>query len=70
LTIKDSLSALPIFLNVQKVNTQVVLKWAGAAFHLQSAPAVTGTFSIISGATGSYTKNSTGPRRYFGLISH
>src|SRR5882724_9729009 len=38
-----------------------------AGFNLQSAPAVTGTFTNLSGATSPYTNVTTGPQQFFRL---
>jgi hypothetical protein len=51
------------------MSNQVVLTWTNAAFSLQSAPAITGTFTDISGATSPYTNPVSGVQQYFRLIS-
>ena len=45
----------------------VVLSWTNAAFGLQSAPAVTGTFTDIPGASSPFTNSITGGQRFFRL---
>ncbi len=61
---------LPIPLNLQKVGGQVVLTWTNAAFNLQSAPVVTGTYTNIPGATSPTTNPVTGPQQFFRLRSN
>jgi hypothetical protein len=39
-----------------------------AAFHLQCAPAISGPFANIPGATSPYTNPITGDRQFFGLL--
>jgi hypothetical protein len=54
-------------LTTQWANNSLVLSWANATFHLQSAPAVTGTFTNVPGATSPYTNPAAGRQRYFRL---
>jgi hypothetical protein len=54
-------------LTMQWANNSLVLSWANATFHLQSAPAVTGTFTNVPGATSPYTNPAAGRQRYFRL---
>jgi hypothetical protein len=55
-------------LTIQVVGSDVVLSWTQAAFNLQAAPAVTGTYTNIPGAASpSYTTPITGEQRYFRL---
>jgi hypothetical protein len=50
---------------------QPVVTWTNANFSIQSAPAVTGTYTNISGATNSpYTNPITGSQKFFRLISN
>jgi hypothetical protein len=49
------------------MTNQLVLTWANPAFSLQSAPAVTGTFTNIPGATSPSTNLIAGSERYFRL---
>jgi len=56
-------------LNFQKLNNQLVLSWTNAGFTLQSAPAVTGTFTNLPTATSPYTNALTGPQQFFRLRS-
>ena len=49
-TIKYSSSA-PVHLDFQRLNHQLVLSWLNPGFGLQSAPAISGTFTNIPGAT-------------------
>jgi hypothetical protein len=69
-TIKYQVSQSPIPLFLQKMNNQMVLSWSNAAFSLQSAPTVNGTFTNLTGATSPYTNLITGTQRYFRLISN
>jgi hypothetical protein len=64
-TVKYSLIPPPI--HFQRVSSQFVLSWTTPAFSLQSAPAVTGIFTNIPGATSPYTNLITGQQRYFRL---
>src|SRR5439155_9997109 len=66
-TIKYSSSVPPPRLDFQLLSNQLVLSWTNVGFNLQSAPAIPGTFSNISGATSPYTSALTGPHQYFDL---
>src|SRR5262249_4022969 len=69
-TIKYS-SSIPLpRLDFQKQNSQLVLNWTNANFILQSAPALTGTFTNIPAATSPFTNSLTGPQQFFRLISN
>jgi len=59
-----------IGLTFEKLNNQLVLTWTNAGFALQSAPALTTTFTNIPGATSPYTNALTAPRQFFRLISN
>jgi hypothetical protein len=65
-TIKYSSSIMP-YLDIQRFNDQVVLKWTGGAFSLQSAAAIDSTFTNIPGATSPYTNPIVGPQQFFRL---
>jgi hypothetical protein len=68
-TIKYS-SSIPLpRVDFQKLNNQLVLSWTNAAFNLQSAPALTATFTNIPAATSPYTNSLTGPQQFFRLRS-
>jgi uncharacterized repeat protein (TIGR03803 family) len=56
-------------LNIQGIASQVVLSWANSGFTLQSAPAVSGTYIAIKGATSPYTNAITGSELFFRLTS-
>jgi hypothetical protein len=43
------------------------LNWTNAGFSLQSAPAVTGTFTNIHGATSPYTNPAPRAQQFFRL---
>jgi hypothetical protein len=67
-TIKYASSiTLPIRLDFQKLNDQLILSWTNAAFKLQVAPAVSDTYSNIAGATSPYTNSLTGLQQFFRL---
>ena len=68
-TIKYSI-VQPIPLEFQKMNNQLMLSWTNAAFGLQSAPAITGTFTNVPGATSPYTNPISGSQQFFRLISN
>ena len=69
-TIKYSSSIPPVHLDFQTMNNQLVLIWTNANFGLQSAPAVTETFTNIPSATSPYTNVMTGAQQFFRLISN
>ena len=54
-------------LEIQKINNQAVLTWAGPGFGLQSGPFVTGTYTNIPAATSPYTNPITGSQKFFRL---
>ncbi len=60
----------PIPLNFQRNGNSLVLSWANPAFLLQSAPAATGSYSTIPGATNPYTNSIVGIPRFFRLKSN
>ena len=57
----------PIPLTIQSAGNAVVLSWTNSAFNLQSAPAVTGTYISIPGATTPYTNHISGAQQFFRL---
>ena len=65
---KIDLSA-PIPLAIQSLGSSVVLSWTNPLFALQAAPAITGSFTNIPGATSPYTNAMTGSQQYFRLAS-
>jgi len=67
--IKYSSSVPPPRLDFQKLNNELVLSWTNAGFNLQSAPAVTGTFTNLPGATSPYTNPLTAPQQFFRLAA-
>jgi hypothetical protein len=70
-TIKYSSSVSPpVHLDFQPLNNQLVLSWTNAGFNLQTAPALTGPFSNLPGATSPYTNVTTGAQQFFRLISN
>jgi len=69
-TIKYS-SSIPLpRLDFQDLNNQLVLSWTNAGFNLQSAPALSGTFTNIVGASSPYTNVTTRAQQFFRLISN
>jgi uncharacterized repeat protein (TIGR03803 family) len=58
---------LLIPLTIQSLGNAVVLSWTDPAFALQAAPAVTGVYTNIQGATISYTNPTAGAQRFFRL---
>jgi hypothetical protein len=70
-TIKYSSSVPPpVHLDFQKLSNQLVLSWTNAGFNLQSAPAVTGTFTNLLGVTSRYTNPLSGGQQFFRLIGN
>lgn len=57
----------PIPLNIQPVGTDVTLTWTNAAFSLQAAPTMIGTYTNIPGATSPYTTPISDDQRCFRL---
>ena len=58
----------PIPLSIKPIGNKVVLTWTNAAFSLQSATNVTGSYTTITGSTSPYTNVISGARTYFRLI--
>jgi hypothetical protein len=56
-----------VLLNPQRLNSQLVLTWTNAGFSLQTAPALTATFTNLPGATSPYTNPATAPQQFFRL---
>ena len=50
--------------------SRLVLSWTNAGFSLQTAPAVTGPFTNLPGATSPYTNALSAPQRFFRLIGN
>jgi hypothetical protein len=48
----------------------LVLSWTNAAFGLQSAPTINGTFTNVPGATSPYTNPIVDLQQFFRLISN
>ena len=63
-------SQSPGILTCQHLSNAVVVSWTNSACILQVAPAVTGIYTNVAGATSPYTNNPTGPRKFFRLISN
>ena len=60
----------PIPLNIQRSGSGVILSWSDTAFALQSAPAATGTFTNIPGATSPHTNSVNTTQQFFRLIAN
>jgi uncharacterized repeat protein (TIGR03803 family) len=56
-------------LNIQRIGSKVVLSWANSGFTLQSARAVLGLYSAITGATSPCTNAITESEEFFRLTS-
>lgn len=65
-TIKYSSSVRPS-LHIARIDNQIVLNWTNADFTLQTAPAVSGAFTNIPGATSPYTNPADLSQQYFQL---
>ncbi len=63
-------SSVRAFLSAQKLNDNLVLTWTNAGFNLQAAPAPTGNFTNILGATSPYTNSVHGSQCFFRLIAN
>lgn len=67
-TIKYYVPPLPVLL-VQKLGDRIVLSWTNAAFGLQVAPTLPGSFANVPAATSPYTNPIVGGGQFFRLIS-
>ena len=63
-------AVLPIPLAFQMSGTNLVLSWGNAAFSLQSAPLVTGTYTNVPGATSPFTNQINGAQLILSVIVH
>jgi uncharacterized repeat protein (TIGR03803 family) len=54
-------------LHAQSISNVVVLSWTSSLFSLQAAPAPTGVYTNILGATNPYTNTMTAPQMFFRL---
>jgi trimeric autotransporter adhesin len=57
----------PIPLHIRLDGTNAVMTWSNAAFSLQAAPSVTGSYTNVPGATNPHTHPIAGPQKYFRL---
>jgi uncharacterized repeat protein (TIGR03803 family) len=62
-----SSASSPIPIRIQSGGNSSILSWTNSAFTLQSAPAVTGTYTNIPGATSPYTNPITGTQKFYRL---
>jgi len=60
---------IPITLFYHKTASAIILSWNDPSFLLQIAPAVTGTYTNIPGATTPYTNTLAGPQKFFRLLA-
>jgi subtilase family serine protease len=60
---------VPIVLNIQLTSNGVVLTWSDPSFSLYTAPTLTNTFTIITGATSPYTNTATSTQMFFRLVA-
>lgn len=59
--------AAPLVLTATRQGNQLILSWSDARAVLQSAPAVTGPYTDVPGASSPYTVPLTGSQQYFRL---
>ena len=64
------LATAPIPLNIQLMGGNAILDWSDPSFSLQSAPAVTGVYTNVSGASSPYTNAATSPQQFFRLLGN
>jgi len=57
----------PVPLDLKRAGNNVVLSWPNASFSLQAAPAATGLYTNVPGATSPYTNPITGRATFFRL---
>lgn len=57
-------------LNIQLLTGKAVVTWTNSAYGLQSAPAVTGTYTNIPGATSPYTNTIPVSQQFFRLVGN
>jgi uncharacterized repeat protein (TIGR03803 family) len=63
-------SSAPVPLNFQLSSTNLILNWSSAAFNLQSATNVNGTYTNVPGAASPFTNPIVGNHRFFRLIGN
>jgi hypothetical protein len=56
-----------VILRAQWLSQRLVLSWTNAGFNLQSAAAITSTFTNVPGATSPYTNASVVAQQFFRL---
>ena len=61
-----TVSSIPLY--IQLIGTNAVLTWSSSAFALQSAPAVNGTYTNITGATSPFTNGIDSPTKFYRLV--
>jgi hypothetical protein len=57
----------PVILHGQWLNQRLVLSWTNTGFNLQSAPAITSTFTNVPSAISPYTNASVLAQQFFRL---
>ncbi|MCO5051345.1 MAG: hypothetical protein M9920_03485 [Verrucomicrobiae bacterium] len=60
---------MPVPLQYQLQNRELVLSWTNSNFRLQYALTPSGYYFGLPNATSPYTNPLTGPRRFFRLIA-
>ena len=67
LSFEPATALSPIPLAIQLNGTNAILAWTNAAFGLQSAPALDGSFTDVNGASSPYTNPISATQKYFRL---
>lgn len=62
----SSATAVPLF--IQTSGNKAVLIWNNPACTLQAAPAATGTYTNVNGATSPFTNTRDAPAKFFRLV--
>ena len=62
-------SPSPILLSIQSAGQDLILSWPDNRFSLQSAPAATGVFGTIAGASNPYTNSPGQSEKFFRLVA-
>jgi hypothetical protein len=55
-------------LTSQALGNAIILSWSNPVFALQAAPAATGSYTNVLGATSPYTNAVAEPQRFFRLV--
>jgi hypothetical protein len=65
-----SVIASPIPLEILRADGGAIVRWGDARFTLQAAPAITGGFTNLAGATSPYTNPVSASPRFFRLMAN